>query len=247
MTEIELKQMCARMTRTELFNLLSSTERNYNIVYPFIEKYAALNIKVADTEKEISIHSSEARSSLISSAIAAGFALIFFIWRSTARNLGALLLTFLAIGAVATVLPTLFIAINRRKSAKKCERVLPALKAETAAAYAQVEQMKQQYKTDMLIRQWICPEQCWKPQYLRIFVSYFEYGRADSLKEAYALFDEMLHREKMEGLAHEQVRHAQAAEAAAYAAMNSANQAAADASRARSSADWAAFNTRFKY
>lgn len=246
MTEIELKQMCAGMNRTELLNLLSYTEKNYNIVYPFIEKYVTLSLKVADTEKEISTNSNEAKSNFISAAIAAGFALIFFIWRSTARSLGALILTFLSIGAVVTVLPALSSALNSRKAAKKCEQKLPGLKAEAAAAHEQVERMKQQYKTDMLIRQWICPEQCWKPQYLRTFVSYFEDGRADSLKEAYALFDEMLHREKMEGMAQDQVRHAQAAESAAYAAMNAANQAAADASRAKNSADWAAFNTRFK-
>lgn len=52
----------------------------------------------------------------------------------------------------------------------------------------------------------------------------------------------MLHREKMEGLAHEQVRHAQAAESAAYAA----NQAASDAGSAKNSADWAAFIMKFK-
>ena len=52
MTEIELKQMCAGMSRMELLNLLSSSEKNHNIVYPFIEKYAALSVKVADTEKK---------------------------------------------------------------------------------------------------------------------------------------------------------------------------------------------------
>ena len=246
MTEIELKQMCAGMSRKELLNLLSYTEKNYNIVYPFIEKYAALSVKVADTEEKISGDREEAKRSMISSAIAAGFAFIFFIWRSTAKSLGALILTFLTIGAVVTVLPALSSALNCRKDAKKYEQELPGLKAEAAAAHEQVERMKQEYKTDMLIRQWICPKECLYPRYLRIFVSYFEDGRADSLKEAYALFDEMLHREKMEGMAQEQVRHAQAAESAAYAAMNAANQAAADASRAKNSADWAAFNTRFK-
>lgn len=246
MTEIELKQMCAGMSRQELLNLLSSVEKNYSIVYPFVEKYASLSIQLKEEEKTGDLNRSEAKTYLISSAIAAGFALFFFIWRSSARSLGALILTFLAIGAVVTVLPTLSRALNCRKAAKKCEQALPGLRAEVAEAQVKVEQMKQQYKTDMLIRQWICPEQCWKPRYLRTFVSYFESGRADSLKEAYALFDEMLHREKMEGLAHEQLRHAQAAESAAYAAMNAANQAAADASCAKNSADWAAFNTRFK-
>lgn len=246
MNEQELKRRCANATRQELVNLLSSVEKNYNIVYPFLERYTTLYLKLENAEKSVEEHKDNAKNGFIASAICAVFTLVFYVWSANARNLGALLLRFLAIGAVVTVIPNLYRALNSRKAAKRCEKEIEELKTAVAQAKMEMDQRKEQYKIDMLVRQWICPKECIYPRYLRSFISYFEDGRADSLKEAYALFDEMLHREKMEGLAQEQVRHAQAAESAAYAALNAANQAAADASRAKNSADWAAFNTRFK-
>ena len=246
MTEIELKQMCAGMNRQQLINLLSTVEQNYNKVFPAIDKHAHLTVALNNEKEKLEASKDEKKALPITLGIFAGAAVLFLILRAGAGILGKLFYLFLAIGAVICALITVGVILLDISNAKHAAKDIAELTLQLEASEKDLMQLKEQYGTDIRMHQWLFPKQCLYPRYTRIFVSYFEDGRADSLKEAYALFDEMLHREKMEGMAQEQVRHAQAAESAAYAAMNAANQAAADASRAKNSADWAAFNTRFK-
>ena len=85
----------------------------------------------------------------------------------------------------------------------------------------------------------IFPSNCGDLRHIQIFVEFFENGRADSLKEAYALYDELIHRERMEGHAQTQTQAALATEAAARAAASAASSTAISAAQ---TATW----TRFK-
>lgn len=246
MNEQELKQMCAGMNRQQLINLLSTVEQNYNKAFPAIEKNAQLTSALDQKKQLLQDSQSGGKAKTITLCAFAGAAVLFLILRAGAGILGKLFYLFLAIGAVICALITVGVILLDKSNAKHAAKDIAELTLQLEASEKDLMQLKEQYGTDIRMHQWLFPKQCLYPRYTRIFISYFEDGRADSLKEAYALFDEMLHREKMEGLAQEQVRHAQAAESAAYAALNAANQAAADASRAKNSADWAAFNTRFK-
>ena len=82
------------------------------------------------------------------------------------------------------------------------------------------------------------PRECAVPEYARIFVSFFETGRAQTLADATGLFEEYRHREKMESLARQQV-------AAANAARDAAIYAAEQSIRASASANTAARNSMY--
>lgn len=76
------------------------------------------------------------------------------------------------------------------------------------------------------------PQECIHPHYARKYISFFENRQATTEAEARNLFDLFLHREKMEGLAAQQLESIQSSNTAILAAANRA----ADAANAAASA-----------
>lgn len=246
MTEMELamKQVASSMDRVQLLNLFTRAEAAYHRVMPASEYFE--NLKREQKEKQEQVEKAKSKTFLILFIVAAAiavFSLIFIISSSrTDAFSGFFRKVFGVIGLIAAVI--LFVATLIGKISAKKDAAAAAVRLEELAvlipqADQKLTQLVQENNNDLSVWQNVCPKECANARYLRTFVSYYEDGRADNLKEGYALFEQMLHRERMEGHAQEQVRAAQAAEAAA-------NRAASDAAAAKASADNAAYWSRYK-
>lgn len=251
MTEMELamKQVASSMDRVQLLNLFTRAEAAYHKVMPASEYFE--NLKREQKEKQELVEKAKSKAFLVGVIVAAAIAvlsLIFIISSSrTDAFSGFFRKVFGVIGLIAAVV-VFAVTLSSKISTKKAAAAAAVRLEELAVLIPQADQklteLVQENNNDLSIWRHVCPKECWDARYLRTFVSYYEDGRADSLKEGYALFEEMLHRERMEGLAQEQVRSAHAAEAAANAAANAANRAAADASQAKTAANNAAYWSR---
>lgn len=246
MTEMELamKQVASSMDRVQLLNLFTRAEAAYHKVMPASEYFE--NLKREQKEKQELVEKAKSKAFLVGVIVAAAIAvlsLIFIISSSrTDAFSGFFRKVFGVIGLIAAVIVFL-VALSNKINTKKAAAAAAVRLEELAVLIPQADQklteLVHENNNDLSIWKNVCPKECADARYLRTFVSYYEDGRADNLKEGYALFEQMLHRERMEGHAQEQVRAAQAAEAAA-------NRAAADAASAKSSADNAAYWSRIK-
>lgn len=246
MTEMELamKQVASTMDRAQLLNLFTRAEAAYHKVIPASEYFE--NLKREQKEKQELVEKAKSKVYMIFFIVAAAiavFSLIFIISSSrTDAFSGFFRKVFGVIGLIAAVIifiGTLIAKISAKKDAAAAAIRLEELAVLIPQADQKLTELVQENNNDLSIWKYVFPKECVGARHLRIFVSYYEDGRADNLKEGYALFEEMLHREKMEGLAQEQVRSAHAAEAAA-------NRAASDAAAAKSAADSAAYWSRYK-
>ena len=106
--------------------------------------------------------------------------------------------------------------------------------------------MKKKENFWLSLRQIWAPEECSDPVHFRKFINFFETGRAQNFNEARNLFDEYIHRVKMEQLAANQVSASLSAAAAASAAASASLRAASAAEDARDAANRADMNSRYK-
>ena len=88
---------------------------------------------------------------------------------------------------------------------RKMRADLPGLEQAEEQAKAAYMRKRAAEQTGIDLYRKLMPEPCYQPRYARIFIGYLESGRADSAKEAWSLFEEMLHREQMEDMAAEQL------------------------------------------
>lgn len=246
MTDLELKQMCANMEPQPLMNLLKTVEAANNKVIPVAQDYVRLLGQKKTSEEALASSKKEQRIELIVAIALGVIGAVFLITSGQVDKFSGFFRKIFGVAGIVGMILTIVAKMYAKKTEKKEAAALKELEVQIPQAEARLEQLKTEHAIDMKIRQVIFPQECLDPKYMRTFVSYFENGRASSLKEAYALFDELLHRERMEGYAQDQVQAARAAEYAAQNAANAANQAAANANQAKSSADWAAYWTRFK-
>lgn len=244
MTEMELamKQAASSMNRAQLLNLFTRAEAAYHRVVPASVYFE--NLKKEKIEKEGQVAKAKSKAFLVGFIVAAAIAVLSLIFIISSGNTdafsGFFRKVFGVIGLIAAVV-VFAVTLSSRISSKKAAAAAAVRLEELAVLIPQADQqlthLVQENNNDLSIWKNVCPKECMDERYLRIFVSYYEDGRADSLKEGYALFEQMLYRERMEGHAQEQVRAARAAEAAA-------NRAAADAASAKSAADNAAYWSR---
>lgn len=245
MNEQEVKQACANMPVRQLLTMLKTVEANYNKVYPCAERYARISVDKSTSMTKRDSAKAEGKIQMITLIIFSVAAVVLFILSAGAGTFGSFVLKFLGLGAVVCAVIQLVMMIGNKSNVKKLEKTIAELTVQLSEAEAELNKMKEVYTADMLIRQWVCPAECQNPRYLRQFISFFENGRTDSLKEARNLFDEFMHRERMEKMAANQVSAARAAEAAAHDAMRAAQNAEVTASSAKNAADWAAYCARF--
>ena len=132
-----------------------------------------------------------------------------------------------------------FTLLHEWKSLLNLKKSVPQLESELKEITAQLEQVKEKNNAWLVIRAWICPPEYSYPEHMRMFVSYFEDGRVSSMKEARNLFDQYIHRVRMENTA-----NAQLAAVRADDARIAAQNAAFTAQQAKYSADRAAYQTR---
>lgn len=147
---------------------------------------------------------------------------------------------------VVSIFLAIFMTVVSKHNIKKYKEEHSKLLAALDEANKQLEECGKRCDEAIGLIQYFCPKECYDPRNLRKYISFFEDGRADTIKEARNLFDEYMHRERMEQKADAQYAATQEAIAAAYAARVAADSAATTASQAKASADWAAYNSRFK-
>lgn len=245
MTEIEVKQACANMSRQQLLNLFTTIEGATWRTFTCAEKVYDVREAKKKAEEEVAYAKNYKKVGLILTIVFAAVAVFFFIVSGNVGKFSGFFCKLFGFGGLGLAIIALVSRFTQMSSGKKAEKQLEELIPQEAAAVEELERVKAECATDIILRQWLCPAECAVPQYLRIFVSYFENGRADSMKEALGLFEEHMHRERMETAANQQLQAALAAQAAANAAAAAANNAAATAAQAKNSADWAAYQARY--
>lgn len=108
-------------------------------------------------------------------------------------------------------------------------------------ALAEYKQMEKKYYSEHhqgnMYLSTMMPRECYTPAYARKYISFFETGMATTEREARMLFEEFMHRERMEAYAAQQVGAIQAGNAEIIAAANRAADAADSAARAARSID----------
>ena len=80
----------------------------------------------------------------------------------------------------------------------KARAAVSAREREEAQAKQELDRRMAEERTGMDLYRKLMPEACIDPRHARTFIGYLESGRADSAKEAWSLFEEMLHRENVE-------------------------------------------------
>ena len=247
MTEMECKQACSRMSAEQLMPWLQKMEIAVNTVAPFAQHFLRAKANKDGAASSINHLKSTCKAKTIAIILFAAAAILFFVLSAGAGMFAGLICKLLAFFFLICFVVGFFTALPDMTELKKTKKRLPELEAEFEKAQALLETAKTQHNDWLVIRQWICPQECSSPAHMRMFVSYFEDGRASNLKEARNLFDQYMHRLRMEEAAQAQVAASQAAANAAYDAMVAANNAASAAQQAKNSSDRAAFNAQNKF
>lgn len=234
-------------SKEKKMEVLYTAEREFNNVWTASEKVVLLQYELKDCKKEIE----EAKPRIIAFRIVAiafliagaVLACLAIILSETLLGLLPMFLWFpCLLGSVLTFLiPYRLYKKDLDQNTKK----LPELKLQLADAEKLEKEVKEQNITGMVIRSELCPE-CNTPQELRMFIGYFESGRADSLKEAKNLFAQERHQLQMQKLTREQIAASEAARQAAERAEEAARSAQNAAKSAQTQATWAAYEARRK-
>lgn len=120
-------------------------------------------------------------------------------WLTLSANTGVfymLLGTFVVIGLITSPMLICEVIANRK---------LPMLNQKVESAAFRHRKKQKQYLDLLTAAAELMPKECIDPQYARIFISYLETGQANTLPQAWQLFEQHVHRERMERLAREQL------------------------------------------
>ena len=147
---------------------------------------------------------------------------------------------------VVGIIWAIWMTLSMKTDVKKYTQERSNFLADFNEAKKQLEECGKKCDEAISLIPYFCPKECYDPRMLRKYISFFEEGRADTIKEARNLFDEWMHRERMEKKADAQYAATQDAIAAAYAAKNAAEAAKNSADTAKNSADTAALYSRYK-
>ena len=260
MSLLEYKQECEKMPVSELLTQLYGMEKALNKKWPLAEKVVRLEEykeKYSTEPSEYEKNEKTVAKCILGVSIAAGILAIIFYGLSIDGGLIALLFRLLSIfGAVFFVIGVILSVINIKgikKSTNEYIKERSEYQAELAQAEASLEACSKECDVVISLISLICPKECYNPKYMRKYISFFEDGRADSIKEARNLFDEYIYREKMIESTNQQsskideaIMAAEGAKIAANSAADAANSAVNAARQAKTSSDWAAYNSRFK-
>lgn len=238
------------MTSQEvLLKCLQCAEEAINNVYP----YAVADIEAENKVKEKTIILDNAKNSVASTKkvlkISLVVSVIAFIFGQIEEVFGILAALFQIISGLAifVLVCSIIVGVSQivSKSVEKSEKDL--LQAQNYAAQVKnaLTQKRNENKEGLGFYTNMMPRDCSMPENARLFVSFFETGRAQTLGDAVGLYDEYKHREKMEALANQQIAASNAAvNAAMYAAEQSINAMNA-ANRATNAANRASMNSMY--
>ncbi len=232
------------LTRERKLELLYKAEAAIKAIWSAAEAYAPLVVEAENLRESIKTHTADipsyraaTRFFLIVAAVLAvihtilpGYALKIFvvIFLLAPSLLGAVICQFLK--------PT-------RKSIDAQKEELRLLETQIAAEEKKIEAVKQEYADGHSLQYALFPEYK-SPEELRLLISFFENGRADTLKEAKNLLEQVRQQKRMETLSREQIAASNAARRAAERAESAANAASTAASNAATQARWAAYEAK---
>ncbi len=236
---METNHVNAEMSKTELIKLLHRMEVSLGEMWPIAERVVKLEkedeekykIEPAEYEQKLKIERKITNITLVAFAV-----------------ISVVFLTFMSvIGLIVGIVVATWWKRSRNDELKEYIERRSKHQAELAEARKELEEWRKRCDDDIALMPYFCPKGCYNgPQYMRKYVSFFEEGRADTIKEARNLFDEWMHRKRMEQKADAQYAATQEAIAAANAARVAADSAATTASQAKASADRAAYTSYFK-
>ncbi len=250
---MEINQVNTEMTKAELIKLLHRMESALGEKWKYTERVVRLEEdgkkylrEPADYEKDLK---KEVKAVYIAVIIIAVLTALFK-GVSMTGGLKAFLCKLLSFFGVTALVICIIVAIwetvTLKRDIKKYNAERPKFFADFAEANKQLEECSKRCDEAIALIPYFCPKECYDPRKLRKYISFFEEGRVDTIKEARNLFDEWMYRERMEQKTDMQLEETQNAIAAANAARAAAENAANTARQAKTSADWAAYHSRFK-
>lgn len=186
-------------------------------------------------KKEINDATKNRKANLPLVFVFLGIAVVLFLGSAASINKAIVLRNLCRILLVVAVFAEFAVLSEVITAPGKIKRAEAAL-AKAEKDLADYEKLFQERTKDLSvgIQLWktMMPQECILPRYARKYISFFENRQAATEAEARNLFDLFLHREKMEGLAAQQLASVQASNAAILAAANRAADAASAAASA---------------
>ena len=221
-----------------ILEMLHQIERATVATYPLTSRFATLFVAKQENEaiqkKATENYAGGRKLSPIAFVIAAIIGLLAFVILE--EGLLSVLMGFLFFPTLLFAIGSVVVTAGYKKELTRSETNIKQLDSEMDVVLTQLAQVKQTHQEALALRPTMCPNECSDPKYMRLYISYLETGRADTLKEARNIFDEHLYRERMERKITEQIdmsrqayEMAERAADAAYAARNAANYAAVKA------------------
>ena len=244
LTDQQFKQILLELPKAELMNILIKTKKAYQDMWPFICSYASVESEYEKTKATVEEGPKPKIKVYLIVTIALFVVSIFnFITSGNTdvisgfgrKIVGGFALFFALCAAGFTLIHVIVHKSSYKNACAKLKELEPQLENHKKM----FDEYCEKNSLEIATHRTIFPSNCGDLRHIQIFVEFFENGRADSLKEAYALYDELIHRERMEGHAQTQTQAALATEAAARAAASAASSTAISAAQ---TATW----TRFK-
>ena len=217
---------------------LYKAEEYINSIHPYAENYAHLLIEKEDTERS----AKKAQEDVAGGKSAVRFFVILstvlaVLWLALPEGLLKFFVIFCLIpSALMSVVMFCITLPGYKKAYAAAVSRLQELPALLAVAEKEVEAVKQQHIAGFSIWYELCRD-CKNPRTMRQFISYFESGRAETLKEAKNLLAQEQHQGRLEELSKEQIITAENARQAAERAARNAQSAASAAAAAQTSSN----------
>lgn len=238
MTENERISPTLPTTKEETLNSLYQIENVNNIIYPLTNKLANMQVAKEQNQDTYIDQQSLYKTYVITTVIMIVLTVISVILTLSVGSLfglGVLIFLFATIKSI-------FDVTKSKKAIATAENNLNYLTTQINDIMPKLVCEMHRNRETIRLQETMCPKECKDPNYLRLYISYFETGRADSLKEARAIFDEHLHRERMEQMVSNQLRATIAAYEAAERAANAAAAVQHTAEHANTIANQTAFD-----
>ena len=211
-----------------LLDSLHEAEDAVNAVYP-------CGLRIVDLEKDLDHEKgklekdkSTAKTQPFYMLVAVVMAFVGGVLRE-GRFLSTL---FLWLGILLFVISVLALVTYPVSTAPKKKKI-GELEQDLASAEEDFSQITEQHSRGLRFFGDYMPKDCMYPPYARVFVEYFERGRAQTIPDGWSLFEEYMHREKMEGIAQNQL-------SAVYGLSNIVQTLNTEVSRAANAAERAA-------
>lgn len=217
MTRAELIRLLNSRPKKELLDILHTIGDATAQMYPVSLEYAKLYAQREEIDREADIAYGHYRSAsklwIFSMLLAVAMgALTFFVIKEGSFRLVSTIL-FLLILVFVVVTP--FVSRRYDRMVAEADEKLEAMDTQMNGVMEQMMQVAQVYTDALELRRILCPVECNKPEYLQVYIQYFEEGYAHTMRDAKELFDAYLCKKRMGKYADPQELVTQAAQQAA--------------------------------